>query len=51
MDPLFKDLNIVTIDKLVVHIIGIAIYKINNNSFPSVLNVHLNVQMYKLKVK
>ena len=37
-DPLFKDLNILTIDKLVVHRIGIAIYKINNGLFPSVLN-------------
>ena len=36
--PLFKDLNIFTIDKLVVHRIGIAIYKINNDLFPSVLN-------------
>ena len=37
-DPLFKDLNILTIDKLVVHRIGIAMYKINNVLFPSVLN-------------
>ena len=37
-DPLFKDLNILTIDKLVVHRIGIAMYKINNDLFPSVLN-------------
>ena len=37
-DPLFKDLNILTIDKLVVHRIGIAMYKINNSLFPSVLN-------------
>ena len=37
-DPLFKDLNILTIDKLVVHGIGIAMYKINNGLFPSVLN-------------
>ena len=37
-DPLFKDLNILTIDKLVVHRIGIAMYKINNGLFPSVLN-------------
>ena len=27
-DPLFKDLNILTIDKLVVHRIDIAIYKL-----------------------
>ena len=32
-DPLFKDLNILTIDKLVVHRIGIAMYKINNVFF------------------
>ena len=37
-DPLFKDLNISTIDELVVHRIGIAMYKINNDIFPSVLN-------------
>ena len=37
-DPLFKDLNILTIDKLVVHRIGIAMYKINIDRFPSVLN-------------
>ena len=37
-DPLFKDLNILTIDQLVVHRIGIAMYKINNDLFPSVLN-------------
>ena len=30
--------NILTIDKLVVHTIGIAMYKINNGLFPSVLN-------------
>ena len=32
-DLLFKDLNILTIDKLVVHRIGIAMYKINNGLF------------------
>ena len=37
-DPLFKDLNILTIGKLVVHRIGIVMYKINNSLFPSVLN-------------
>ena len=39
-DPLFKDLNILTIlvDKLVVHRIGIAMYRINNGLVPSVLN-------------
>ena len=39
-DPLFKDLIILTIDKLVVglHRIGNAMYKINNGLFPSVLN-------------
>ena len=37
-DPLFKDHNILAIDKLVVHSIGIAMYKINNGLFPSVLN-------------
>ena len=38
IDPLFKDLNILTIDKLVVHKIGIAMYKLNNGIFPPVLN-------------
>ena len=37
-DPIFKDLNILTIDKLVVHRIGIAMYKINNEMYTSVLN-------------
>ena len=37
-DPLFKDFNILAIDKLVVHRIGIAVYKVNNGLFPSVLN-------------
>ena len=37
-DPFFKDPNILTIDKLVVHRIGIAMYKINNDLFPSVLS-------------
>ena len=37
-DPLFKALNVLTIDKLLVHRIGIAMYKINNGLFPSVLN-------------
>ena len=37
-DPLFRDLNILTIDKLVVHRIGIAMYTINNVLFPSILN-------------
>ena len=43
-NPLFKDLNILTIDKLVVHRRGIAMYKINNGLFPSVLN-----ELYKKK--
>ena len=37
-DPLFKDLNILTVYKLVVHRMGIAMYKINNGLFPSVFN-------------
>ena len=35
-DPIFKDLNILTIDKLVVHRIGKAMNKINNELYPSV---------------
>ena len=37
-DPLFKNLNVLTIDKLIVYRISIAMYKTNNNLFPSVLN-------------
>ena len=37
-DPLFKALHFLTIDKLLVQRIGIAMYKINNVLFPSVLN-------------
>ena len=39
-DTLLKDLNILTIDTLVVHRIGIAMYKFNNVPFLSVLNEH-----------
>ena len=38
MNDIGKDLIILTIDTLVVHRIGIAMYKINNGLFPSVLN-------------
>ena len=37
-DPLFKDLYILTIDKFVGQRIGIAMFKQNNDLFPSVLN-------------
>ena len=37
-DPLFKDLNILTVYTLLVHRMGIAMYKINNGLFPSVFN-------------
>ena len=37
-DPLFKDLNILTINTLVVHRTGIAMYKIDNGLFLFVLN-------------
>ena len=46
-DPLFKDLNILNIDKLVVHRIGIAMYKINNGLFSS---VHVLNELYKKNI-
>ena len=36
--PIFRDLEILTIDKLIVHRIGVAMYKINNGFLPEVLN-------------
>ena len=36
--PIFKDLNILTIDKLVIHQIGINMYKFSNGLLPTVLN-------------
>ena len=36
--PIFKDLNILTIDKLVIHRIGIMMYKFSNGLLPTVLN-------------
>ena len=35
---IFRDLEILTIDKLIVHIIGIVMYKFNNGFIPEVLN-------------
>ena len=35
--PIFRDLKILTIDKLIVHRIGIAMYKLNNGFLPDVL--------------
>ena len=43
-DPIFKDLNVLTIDKLVIHRIGIMMYKFNNGLLPTVLN-----SLYKKK--
>ena len=37
-DPLYKNLNVLTIDELIVYRISIAMYKTNNDLFPSVLN-------------
>ena len=39
-DPIFKDLNVLTIDKLVVHGINISMYKINNEMYPSVVSLY-----------
>ena len=35
--PIFRDLKTLTIDKLFVHRIGIAMYKLNNGFLPDVL--------------
>ena len=35
--PILKDLNILTIDKLVIHLIGIMMYKFSNGLLPTVL--------------
>ena len=37
-DPIFNNLNVFTIDKLVIHRIGIMMYKFNNGLLPTVLN-------------
>ena len=36
-DPLFKDMEILIIDRLVIHIIGILMYKFNSGYLPKVL--------------
>ena len=36
--PIFKDLNILTVDKLVIHRKGIMMYKFSNGLLPTVLN-------------
>ena len=36
--PIFKDLKILTIDKLIVHRIGITMYKYSNGLLPDVFN-------------
>ena len=45
-EPIFKDLNVLTINKLVIHRIGIMMYKFNNGLLPTVLN-----SWYKKKMK
>ena len=37
-EAIFKDLNVLTINKLVIHRIGIMMYKFNNGLLPTVLN-------------
>ena len=37
-EPIFKDLNVLTVDKLVIHITGIMMYKFKNGLLPTVLN-------------
>ena len=44
--PIFRDLEILTIDKLIVHRIGIVMYKFNYGFLPEVLNT-----MYRKIVK
>ena len=36
--PIFKDLTILTIDKLIVHRIGVIMYKYSNGLLPDVFN-------------
>ena len=45
-EPIFKDLNVLTIDKLVIHRIGIMMYKFNSGLLPTVLN-----SLYKIIMK
>ena len=45
-DPISKDLNVLTIDKLVIHRIGIMMYRFNNALLPTVLN-----SLYKKIIK
>ena len=40
--PIFKDLTILTIDKLIVHRIGITMYKYSNGLLPDVFNTLYN---------
>ena len=37
-EPIFKNLNVLTIDKLVIHRMSIMMYKFNNGLLPTVLN-------------
>ena len=37
-EPIFKDLYVLRINKLVIHRIGIMMYKFNNGLLPTVLN-------------
>ena len=43
-EPIFKDLNVLTIDKLVIHRFGIMMYNFKNGLLPTVLNA-----LYKKK--
>ena len=50
-DPIFKDLNVLTIDKLVIHRIGIMMYKFKNGLLPNVLNsLYKNNGRHNLRV-
>ena len=46
--PIFKDLKILTIDKLIVHITGITMYKFNNGFLPDVFNTLYIKKIVKL---
>ena len=53
--PIFRDLEILTIDKLIVHRIGIVMYKFNYGFLPEVLNTmyrkNSEIQSYNTRSK
>ena len=45
--PIFRYLEILTIDKLIVHRIGIVMYKFNNRFLPEILNAMYTEKIVK----